>query len=86
MSSHHSFAFSRMTFGDNPYIPPPNLSIKNDLITQVSYNPSNQMNFHSNSSAENFNSVDTLDPLYQFQGQSNDNQTSFMDYQNMEIK
>ena len=86
MSNHHSFAFSRMTFGDNPYIPPPNLSIKNDLITQVSSNPSNQMNFHSNSSAENFYSVDTLDPLYQFQGQSNDNKTTFMDYQNMEIK
>ena len=75
-----------MTFGDNPYIPPPNLSIKNDLITHFSYNPSNQMNFHSNSSAENFNSVDTLDPLYQFQGQSNDNKTTFMDYQNIEIK
>ena len=60
MSSHHSFAFSRMTFGDNPYIPPPNLSIKNDLITKVSSKQSNQMDFHSNFSAENFNSVDTL--------------------------
>ena len=60
MSSHHRFAFSRMTFGDNPYIPPPNLSIKNDLITKVSSKQSNQMNFHNNSSAENFNSVDTL--------------------------
>ena len=56
MSSHHNFAFSWMTFGDNPYIPPPNLSIRNDRITQVSSHPSNQMNFQRNSSEDNINS------------------------------
>lgn len=73
MSSHHNFAFSRMTFGSNLYIPPPNLSIRNGRITQVSSHPSNQMNFQRNSSEENLSNVDTL-IYYPIRGKTNDMQ------------
>ena len=73
MSSHPSFIFSRMTFGDNPYIPPPNLSIGNGRITQVSSHPSNQMNFQSNFSEDNLSNVDTL-IYYPIRGKTNDMQ------------
>ena len=73
MRSHYSFAFSRMTFRSNPYIPSPNFSIKNDIITQVSSHPSNLMNFQSNYSTENLNSTDTL-IYYPIKGKTNNMQ------------
>ena len=73
MSSDHTFTFSRMTFGSNPYIPPPNLSIGNGRITQVSSHPSNQMNFQSNFSEDNLSNVDTL-IYYPIRGKTNDMQ------------
>ena len=66
MTSHHSFSFTNMTFGNNLYIPPPNSSIKNVPQTRVSSNQDDQLNFQ-----RNLNTAETF-IFYPFQGNNNE--------------
>lgn len=66
MTSHHSFSFTNMTFGNNLYIPPPNSSIKNVPQTRVSSNQDDQLNLQ-----RNLNTAETF-IFYPFQGNNNE--------------
>ena len=55
MSSNYSLTLSRMTFWDNPYIPPPNSSTQNAAKTRVSSKHSEQLYYQRNSSGANLN-------------------------------
>ena len=66
MTSHHSFSFSNMTFGNNLYIPPPNSSIPSGPQTRVNSKQDEQLNFQ-----RNFNNAETF-IFYPFQGNNNE--------------
>ena len=65
--SHHSFTFSNMTFGSNPYMPPPpNSHIPSGPQTRVSSNQDEQLNYQPN-----LNNAETF-IFYPFQGNNNE--------------
>ena len=64
--SHYSFTFSNMTFGSNPYMPPPNSSIPSRPQTRVSSNQDEQLNYQPN-----LNNAETF-IFYPFPGNNNE--------------